>query len=432
MGILINEFEKMMDSDKSKLGGKIDYQPIYSTGIDVLDYRNGSSDNDGNIRLGIDGGKVLTIVGKSGSGKSTLAVQIACQIVNDYEDGIVIHMDYERAMTEPTRIKNLTGWDDETFNNKYIIRNIDIYSETLYKLVKSLEAKKTDPKVYEQIKVDSGEVDKKGNPIYTLPPTVIIVDSWTTMVPANISEEEELSGSMSASSIAKTNNSVIKRILGPLLKANITLIIVNHITKKIEIGFTKTAADINYLKQDETIPGGSSCIYLSNYLLKLTPSTKMDDKSEKSNYGVKGFQVIGEFLKSRAAESGRQFTLAFSQSEGFMNNLSNLLTLKEEEQINGSPRGYYFGEHEDCKFTTRNFIEKWNEDEELRDSLTEAVENYYPNFIPNSRSSEDIEEDEDDDNEEVTLVRCINKKKDYWMGSDGNIYDGEGNFIKKG
>ena len=237
---------------------------------------------------------------------------------------------------------------------------------------------------------------------------------------------------MSASSIAKTNNSVIKRILGPLLKANITLIIVNHITKKIEIGFTKTAADINYLKQDETIPGGSSCIYLSNYLLKLTPSTKMDDKSEKSNYGVKGFQVIGEFLKSRAAESGRQFTLSFSQSEGFMNNLSNLLTLKEEEQINGSPRGYYFGEHEDCKFTTRNFIEKWNEDEELRDSLTEAVENYYPNFIPNSRSSEDIEEDEDDDNEEVTLVRCINKKKDYWMGSDGNIYDGEGNFIKKG
>lgn len=196
MGILINEFEKMMDSDKSKLGGKIDYQPIYSTGIDVLDYRNGSSDNDGNIRLGIDGGKVLTIVGKSGSGKSTLAVQIACQIVNDYEDGIVIHMDYERAMTEPTRIKNLTGWDDETFNNKYIIRNIDIYSETLYKLVKSLEAKKTDPKVYEQIKVDSGEVDKKGNPIYTLPPTVIIVDSWTTMVPANISEEEELSGKL--------------------------------------------------------------------------------------------------------------------------------------------------------------------------------------------------------------------------------------------
>lgn len=61
--------------------------------------------------------------------------------------------------------------------------------------------------------------------------------------------------SMSASSIAKTNNAVIKRIPGILKKANITLIIINHITKKIEIGFTKTQADVNYLKQDETIPG---------------------------------------------------------------------------------------------------------------------------------------------------------------------------------
>lgn len=56
--------------------------------------------------------------------------------------------------------------------------------------------------------------------------------------------------SMSASSIAKTNNAVIKRIPGILKKANITLIIINHITKKIEIGFTKTQADVNYLKQD--------------------------------------------------------------------------------------------------------------------------------------------------------------------------------------
>lgn len=41
---------------------------------------------------------------------------------------------------------------------------------------------------------------------------------------------------MSATSIARTNNSVIKRITGPMGSANIILIVINHINKKVEIG----------------------------------------------------------------------------------------------------------------------------------------------------------------------------------------------------
>ena len=70
-------------------------------------------------------------------------------------------------------------------------------------------------------------------------------------MPENVSEEEELSGQMSATSIARVNNSIIKRLAGPLERGNIILIAINHITQKIEINaFAKTQAAINYLKQD--------------------------------------------------------------------------------------------------------------------------------------------------------------------------------------
>lgn len=180
---------------------------------------------------------------------TSLAIKMACSIVDPYKDGSIIHFDFERA-ADDSRVKIISGWDDETYRNKYKILNRNIYSESLYQTIRGIDELKNNPETRDAIKVDSGRVDENGDPIYVLPPTVILIDSWAVMFPEDISEEEKLSGSMSASSIAKTNNAIIKRITGPLERANIILIIVNHVTKKIEVGFTKTQADVNYLKQD--------------------------------------------------------------------------------------------------------------------------------------------------------------------------------------
>jgi hypothetical protein len=124
----------------------------------------------------------------------------------------------------------------------------DIYAETFYKGIKSLSKLKI--KNREKLELDTGKVDDEGQPITVLPPTVVILDSLAVMSPQNIEEEEELSGGMSASAVAKVNTSIFKRIPSFLNDANIILLVVNHITKKIEIGFNKTKAEINYLKQD--------------------------------------------------------------------------------------------------------------------------------------------------------------------------------------
>lgn len=235
--------------EKENLGESVEYTPTFSSGIDVMDYRNGRIEK-GEVTTGFDGGKIITVIGKSGSGKSTMAIQMACAMVAPYENGSVFHYDFERA-TNYARIKTLSGWSDEVIENKYKILQRNIYSESIYKIVKAIDKLKNTPETYDEIKIDTGRKDSKGNPIYMLPPTVILLDSWALMMPEDISEEEKLSGSMSATSIAKVNNAVIKRIAGPLERGNITLIAINHITTKIEINaFAKTQAAINYLKQD--------------------------------------------------------------------------------------------------------------------------------------------------------------------------------------
>jgi hypothetical protein len=181
---------------------------------------------------------------------TSLAIKMACSIVEPYENGNIFHYDFERA-TNVSRVKTISGWSDETIEKKYKNLQRNIYSESIYKLVKSIDKLKNKPETYDEIKLDSGEVDSDGNPIYVLPPTVILLDSWALTIPEGISEEDELSGQMSATSIARINNSIIKRLAGPLERGNIILIAINHITQKIEINaFAKTQAAINYLKQD--------------------------------------------------------------------------------------------------------------------------------------------------------------------------------------
>lgn len=228
----------------------------YGTGIDLFDHRIGFYEPlTKDFNLGIEGGKLFTIIGRSGSGKTTFAVQTACNIVDPYENGMVVHLDFEDA-TNASRIMGLSGWDSDTYEKKYQLAKKGISAESVYQIAKGIEKVKMDK--YEELKVDTGRVDLKGEPIYELPPTVMIIDSVATMFTSKITEEEEMGGQMDVTQQAKTNNQLIKRLSGSstLRNANIILIAVNHITQKIDINpMMKTAAPINYLKQDESVPG---------------------------------------------------------------------------------------------------------------------------------------------------------------------------------
>lgn len=188
MNKLMGEFKGVIE--KNDLGEARDYNPTYSTGIDILDYRNGKLDNGGELSVGIGAGKIFTVVGKPGSGKTSLAIKVATTIAEQYEDSNIVHFDFENATTT-ARIKAISGWSEELIEEKYLKLNRSIYSESLYQFIKAAAKIKLND---ESLLIDSGVVDSEGNEIKVLPPTIILVDSWALVVPKDYAEEDKLSG----------------------------------------------------------------------------------------------------------------------------------------------------------------------------------------------------------------------------------------------
>ena len=84
----------------------------------------------------------------------------------------------------------------------------------------------------------------------------------------------------------------------PIIKEfNITIISINHINQKLEMNaFAKTQAQVLYLKQDETLPGGNAPIYYANTLIKHVAVGSSKTKMEED--GWTGFRINAEIIKS--------------------------------------------------------------------------------------------------------------------------------------
>ena len=230
----------------------------FTTGLDLLDFKNGKAvfpvESKPYLSLGVVEGTYVMWVGASGSGKSTIALQSAFNIIKPYEQGSVFHFDIENA-TDKSRVKKITGWDMEDINKKYFHKNTGISSESFYQTIKLLHEIKTGAE-RETFLSKTGKLDESGNEIEILAPTVIILDSLPMLVPQNIANEEELSGQMSQTSVARVNASVFRRILPLLKEANLILYVINHITTKVEINpMMHSKPQVNFLKQGEELPG---------------------------------------------------------------------------------------------------------------------------------------------------------------------------------
>jgi RecA/RadA recombinase len=428
---LIGQLKGIIGKD-STLGMISQWMPSFNSGFDLVNYRNGIIDPETReLSTGLDGGKILTLVGKSGSGKSTLGVQIAGAITGQYKESQFIHLDFERA-GKVARLKTLTGWNAEIVKEKYLHMDRGISTESVFKLIKAIAKLKKENSA--DLLLGTGVDDEEtGKEIMMYPPTVILLDSLALMAPDTIEEGEEMKGQMSATAIAKANTQLFKRIVGPMMDTNIMLIVINHITTKVDINpMAKTQAQVNFLKQDETLPGGAAPIYLSNYLFKLVTSKKLTPDKE---FGIKGFEVNLELVKSRSAAAGLSVTLLFDQDRGFNNVLSNFLFLKDQKLLKGSGKGYFFDFAPDVKFSQKTFIQKYEENAEFAAGFDELVKEELYKIIPQPEEIGDengniglgYEEGEEQEEEEELVW---NKKLKCYVDSQGNKYDEDGNPLE--
>ena len=254
-----------------------------------------------------------------------------------------------------------------TFKTKYIGRNKGITAENFYERVKMIHDLKLEKSA--ELLYDTGQYDVYGERIYKLQPTVYILDSLAMLMPEKQTEEEELSGQMSATAVAKTNAAIFRRIIPMLKSANIILFVINHITMDIDIGVVKKKASISYLKQGESLPGGKTPQYLANNLFRLDDTSKL--KEEKEFY-IDGAIVTVSLVKSRSNKGGQSVDLVFNQERGFDYDLSLFLMVKNEKRLKGSG-GYLYFEGSDVKFAQKNFKDKLLQSPELQEAFSNEV-----------------------------------------------------------
>ena len=333
----------------------------YPTGFLNFDFMNGTIINirmpDNTYKqqysVGIADGSMCMFIGRSGCGKTTLAMQIGGNIANQYKTSAVFHDDIEGGISS-TRKQMLLGFSDEDFAKKYVCRDAGITAENFYERIRTIyELELEDRSTYEY---NTGLLDEFGRKVYKLEPTIYILDSIALLMPEQYTEEEKLSGSMSSTSAAKTNSMIFKRIIPMLKSANIILIMINHINQRIEINpYSHKKSQVSYLKQDETLPGGNTIVYLSNLLIRFDDNLKL--KSEET-LGISGSMVDLTLVKSRNNKAGMTCTVVLNQDIGFDPELSLFVTIKQAGLIAGTGAYLYLKNYPDEKFAQRDFKNK--------------------------------------------------------------------------
>ncbi len=394
---LAYEFRSNLNKDK-KHDARMDEAVAdvgYPTGFLGFDFMNGIVVHVNNPEkkmkysynsLGIVDGSANTIIGRSGCGKSTLIVQMGANIIRKYKTSSMFHDDVEGGMVE-SRIQTLAKMNAAEFKSRYIYRNTGITAENFYQRIKMIHDIKLNNR--DKYEYDTGLFDSFGNRIFKFEPTIYILDSIAMLMPDKITEEEELSGQMSATGAAKTNTRIFKQIVPLLKSANIILLVVNHILDDVQINpFAKSQSQVSYLKQGERLPGGKAAIYLANNMIRLDDTKLKPDKG----YNIYGSIVNLSLVKSRTNKSGLSIPLVYNYDYGYDPELSLFELLKQYDKIGGSGVSQTIG---NCtvKFSQKTFKEKLHSSPELQQEFVRIAYEILETFLSGKETNEYKEED---------------------------------------
>lgn len=310
------------------------------TGFPLFDYYFGSViniyDDAGNIvrqegRPGQAAGTFNLLVAATGGGKTTLLIQIMGNMLRQFPMANSILFDCEER-TDIPRCQNITKLPSEYFYSdkgvpRFLIRQGAIGLDTIQEMVVRLYVRKMQHR--DQLLTSAGHTDGFGKDVMILPPTIIGIDSITTVLsetfnPDNAkeaSDAEKMRGNTEGARDAKTLKGFFKDILPLCKEANIIIYGINHINQNMSMNaFTPVAKQQNFLKQDESIPGGKTMLYYPYNIIKLTAKPS-DDFTEETD-GFNGHIVMFEPIKSSSNQSGNDrkglsFEMVFSFKEGF-------------------------------------------------------------------------------------------------------------------
>ena len=357
----------------------------YKTGFPVLDYYLGyqvNVYNDDNElvssypSLGITAGSYVEFIGKPSTSKTTTAIQIASNIVRNFDNGSVIHFNLEQAMNY-TRIQTLSKFNIRTIRDgKYILRQEKNTLENIKEtIVEIASEKENNPDIY---KYKTGKLNEFGEEIEIFEPTVIILDSIASITNGldinNKKEMEKMKEIGTQTDRMRLTGEIgrfFNEILTQLRTYNIILIAINQIKVNPNMGIVKSPAEILYLDQDEALPGGRTPQFLAHILLKFIAVGS--EKYTKEDEGFDGFGVKIKIIKSRTNQAGQIVPMIYDKVRGLDSLRSSVRYSKDIGLLNGNKNGYYFEDDKEHKFTLKNMHQDYKENRELYTCLYSRI-----------------------------------------------------------
>lgn len=411
MSLLMQEYRNKLGKSKDKrvtMGAP--FGVGYPTNFLCFDFLNGvvvtveNKEKNLNFQydsIGVQDGSLIMLAGRSGCGKTTFALQAAGNIVRNIDDAFIIHEDIERGVTD-VRAEQLLNLGDD-FEDKYDHRNQGITTETFYEKMKTLYDMKLEH--MDKYQYDTGYLDSKGEKIYKLKPTVVILDSWAMLTPDDIVSDNEIASNMNITSATKRNTQMIRNLSKMLKPANIILFVINHILPDVSLIPKKT--QIAWLKQGERLPGGETIVYLSDNIFRFNDGTKLSSDKE---FGINGILVEIQFIKSRSGAPNRSVTFVMDYNNGFDNELSLLMLLKKSNKVLGAGAFLYLEGLESEKFSQKKFKQKLQESPTFLQRFAELSLEILKKEIINSTAAHNKEKENSIDTSNYILNMMNNQQ----------------------
>ena len=300
---------------------------------------------------------------------TTLAAQIAANIIQQYDFANVIHFDCENRF-DMSRCETITRLPASYFRSingspeRYMIRGGRVGLDVIQEMIARTYFNKL--KIGDALKVTTPYYDEFKRPIRIYQPTVIIIDSLATVLSETFNPEsskdaaeaEKMRSNTDGARDAKTLRGFLKDILPMCKEANILIYGINHINQNMAMNaFLPVAKQQNFLKQDESIPGGRALIYSAQNIIKLVARTS-DSFTEETD-GFNGYMVLIEPVKSSSNQSGNtskgiSFELVFSQKTGFDALRSLILYGRDVGKIVGNKPKMKFVDDDSFTFSWKN------------------------------------------------------------------------------
>ena len=305
---------------------------------------------------------------------TTLASQIAGNIIRQYKYANVIHFDCENRF-DISRAESITRLPGTFFNEesgeRYMIKTGRVGLDVIQEMIVKTYASKM--KLKDVLTVDTGFTDEFGKPLRILEPTVVIIDSITTVLnetfnpdsQKELTDAEKMRGNTEGARDAKSLKGFFKDILPLCKEANIIIYGINHINQNMSMNaFIPVAKQQNYLKQDESIPGGKTMLYYPSNIIKLT--AKPSDDFTEDGDGITGHMVMVEPIKCSSNQSGNNskgisFEMVFSQKKGFDALRTMIMYGRDHGMIEGNRNRLKFKDDDSFTFSFKNLEQEKDE-----------------------------------------------------------------------